>query len=240
MQMAKDRPEKPKGKKHLLLEIIKRIACGKVERPEWEWHTEIPDEPVLFVSNHTKIYAPSAMILYKPDVRLWVNGYFVHYKECWNHMLKKVLKERPWYLKVLFVAVMPLIIYVFRAIDGIPVYHDTRVKKTFGLVLETMKEGGSTMIFPERTENPVNKYVYEFNKGFTYLGPMYYKRTGKRLKFYPVYFCESLKKVIVGEPVEYNPDLPMNEQADSICRYLESKIAEEGDALPPHDIVFYG
>lgn len=203
-----------------------------------------PDEPIFFVSNHTKIYAPVCFMLdYEKPIRTWANYYFLYFHDIYNHVLKKVLKDRKpkFILYPLAILLSPLIIAVFRGMEPIPVYHkDKRVEITFEKSVETMMEGVPQIIYPERTENPVNKYVYEFNKGFVYAAKLYYDKTGKLLKFYPVYTCQSLRKVLIGKPYVYDPAMPIHKQKAVACAYLENAIKEMGDSLGEHKIVFYG
>lgn len=202
------------------------------------------DEPMFMVSNHTKIYAPLAALLCpKKKIRVWSNYYFLYFKEIGNHLFNKVLIDRKpkWLLYPLGTLLIPLIVWIFRSIEPIPVYHKTKkVQITFDKSIETMEEGVDQMIFPERTENPVNKYIYEFNTGFPYVAKQYYEQTGKRMKFYPVYTCQSLRKIFIGEPITYDPEIPMNTQKHIICKYLENAIFELAESLPEHKITFYG
>ena len=225
---------------HLWLGFAKAVARIFVRKPEVVWKTEIPSEPCLFVCNHTKNYAPVAILLYYKNVRLWANFYFMYLKDCWNHMMKKVLKDRNPILKGVAALIMPLVVWTFKSIEAIPVFHDTRVKYTFTEFVDTLNAGKCSMVFPERTENQVSKYVYEFNRGFTFVAQTYFKQTGKLLKFYPVYCCQSLKKFVVGEPITYNPDEPMRAQSVKIAEYLQNEVTAIADSLGEHDIVLYG
>lgn len=226
--------------------LLKAIVKIFFPKDEYVYLCEKPaeNEPMFLVSNHTKIYAPVSFILnYQRPIRLWSNYYFLFLRDIGDHMFKKVLKDRKnkWLLYPLAGILFPIIIWAFRSLDPIPVYHqDKRVQITFEKSMETMESGMDQIIFPERTENPVNKYVFEFNKGFPYIAKQYYDETGKCMKFYPVYTCQSLRKVLIGEPITYDPEIPISKQKKIICEYLQDKIAEMGDSLPEHEIVFYG
>jgi hypothetical protein len=136
----------------------------------------------------------------------------------------------------------PLIVLTFRAFNPIPVFHKVPevVTMTFDKSMQTVDEGVPQVIFPERTENRVNKYVYQFNCGFPAVAKSYYEKTGKKVKFYPVYCAQKLRKFVVGDPIEYNPDIKIQEQKKKICEYLQDKICEIGESLPPHEPVIYG
>ncbi len=232
---------------HPFFKILRTVVRWFFPKNDFIWKTERPPagEPLFFVCNHTKIYAPTYFIVNKKNrARVWANYYFLYYDVFWNHMKKKVIKDRKpkWLLYLLAHMLMPIIILTFRAFEPIPVFHkDERVETmTFKKAIETLKSGKPQVIFPERTENRVNRYVYQFNHGFPRVAEKYYKETGEILKFYPVYCAEKLRTFVVGDPVAYDPNEPMDTQADRICHYLENKIAELGDSLPDHEPVIYG
>ena len=233
---------------HLVFRLVLRpLVRLFFPKNEFLWKTERPadGEPIFFVCNHTKIYAPTFFITNKDHrARVWANYYFLYFRVFWNHMKNKVLKDRKpkFLLYPLALLLMPIIIFTFRAFEPIPVFHkDERVETmTFKKSVETLRSGVPQVIFPERTENKVNRYVFQFNHGLPRVAEKYYRETGKILRFYPVYCAEKLRTFVVGDPVSYDPTVPMETQADDICHYLENKIAELGDGLPPHEPVIYG
>ncbi len=228
---------------HPFYKLFKVIARVFFPKNEVIWQTEKPadGEPMFYVSNHTRVYAPLFFLLGKKPVRVWSNCYFLFYKECWNHMKNKVVNNHKILIPFAFL-LTPFIVWLFRAFEPIPVYHKSSkvITDTFAKSIETMEEDMDQVIFPERTENQVNKYIFQFNQGFPMVGELYYEKTGKRMKFYPVYCAQKLKKVVIGEPIEYDPAIPMKVQRVQICEYLENKIKELGDSLPDHEPVIYG
>lgn len=232
------------AKFHPFYSLVRGLVKLFFPRDKVIWQTEKPadDEPIFYVCNHTKAYAPIHFILQKKKVRVWANYYFMFYQDCWNHFMKKILGGKRKFLRPLAALLYPLIIRTFRALDPIPVFHQVKLVMdvTFEKSMRTMEDGISQVIFPERTENQVNRYVYEFNAGFPMVAESYYQRTGKKMKFYPTYCAQNLHTVVVGEPIEYDPEIPMKLQRKQICRYLEGKICEMGDSLPEHEPVIYG
>lgn len=212
---------------------------------ELVWKTEKPadGEPLFFVCNHTKLYAPTAFLLQKPKVRVWGNYYFIYLRTCWHHMRTKVLKtlKYGWLLYPLAFLLTPFIVLTFRAIEPIPVFHFSKkvINITFAKSIETAQSNMNQVVFPERTKKKANDYVYEFNRGFPLVALEYYNKTGKKMKFYPVYCASKLHKLLVGKPIEFNPEIPMKLQRDIICKHLEDTIKELGDSLPKHEIDLY-
>lgn len=212
---------------------------------EFIWKCERPSEgaPVIFVCNHTKVYAPVAFLLrYDRPTRPWSNAHLLTLKEVGNHIYHNVLGNRKpkFLLYPLATLLLPLVVWAFRSIEPIPVYKQTkRIVETFDKAIETLESGMQQIVFPEKLENPVNKYIFELQHGFTYLGKEYFEKTGKILKYYPVYTAQSLNKVLIGEPIAFDPEVHMSKQKIDICRYLENGIKELGDSLPEHKISVY-
>lgn len=231
-------------KRHLIFRVFRNLVAFFFPKNEFIWKTEkpAPDEPLFMVCNHTKIYSSTAFILHHQPIRVWANCYFLFLKDCWHHIRTKVCFGKRAWLKPLGFILTPLIVWVFRAFEPIPVYHKSRkvITDTFEKSMQTMDENIPQVIFPERTTNKVNRYIFELNYGFPVVAELYYRRTGKRLNFYPVYCAQKLRKFVVGEPVRYDPEVPMKIQRVTICKYLEDKIRELGDSLPPHEPVIYG
>lgn len=209
---------------------------------EMIWKTDKPEGPVFFVSNHTKLFAPTFFLLQKPPVRPWLNYYFLFPKACWGHLKNKVLTGKRAWLKPLGFVLTPLIVALMRGTRSIPVYHSSTkvVDETFAKSVETMESGVSQVIFPERTENQVNPYLFELNAGFPMVADVYYRKTGKIMRFYPTYCAPDLKTVVVGEPIAYDPSVPMKKQRSEICRYLENAIKDLAESLPDHTPTLYG
>lgn len=232
---------------HVCFRLLRTVVGWFFPKNEFVWKTDKPQdgEPLFFVCNHTKIYAPTYFIVNKENrARVWANYYFLYHQVFWKHMKNKVLKDRKpkFLLYPLALFLMPAIISTFRAFEPVPVFHkDERVETmTFKKSVETLKSGVPQVIFPERTENKVNRYVFQFNHGFPRVAERYYQETGKILRFYPVYCAEKLRTFVVGDPVIYDPAEAMDTQADKICRALEDSIRDLGDSLPPHEPVVYG
>ena len=233
---------------HICFQILKFFVKIFFPKNELIWKTTKWEsgEPVFLVSNHTKIYAPVYFILNKKeiDARLWTNSFFFFPKECWHHMWENVLKYRHPRHLLGFIAllIIPIICAVFRAINGIPVFHKSEKVETitFKKSMETFDEGVPQLVFPEKVKPQVNEYLFEFKTGYTVIAEKYYMQTGKKVKFYPVYCAQSLRKIVIGEPIEYNPNIQMDEQRYIIKEYLQNKIKELADGLGPHKPVLYG
>ena len=205
-----------------------------------------PMEPAPFiVTNHTGISAPAMFLIHYPEpLRTWSHYAFLDRHAALTHLKNNVLGRRKFGFLLYPVAVIfsHVIVWFFKRANPIPVWRGSKkITETLDLSVETKTAGVTQIIFPEKLDGPspvlANPYLYELNRGFVYAAKAYYEKTGRPLRFYPAYSCPSLSKVVIGEPITYNPDLPMREQKESVCKYLEEKIYSLARSLPPHKIV---
>ena len=232
---------------HIFYKMLTGILKIFFPKNEFIWTGEKPKEgeAYVYVGNHTKIYAPVYFLVqHKEKVRLWANCDYLYFGMCWKIMKNKVLKNREpkFLLYPLAWLLTPLIVFTFRAICPVPVFHKCERTKsvTFHKAMETFEEGLPMVVFPERTVNKVNKYVFQFRHGFPEIAKEYYEKTGKKVKFYPVYCAQNLRKFVVGNPIEYNPEEDISTQRDKVTIYLQNEIERVGNSLPEHEPVLYG
>jgi len=94
------------------------------------------------------------------------------------------------------------------------------------------------IIFPECYE-PHNHIVYQFQDKFIDVAKLYYKRTGKAVSFVPMYIAPALKKLYIGKPTVFNPDVPVDQERQRIAGYLMDEITDIAVNLPRHRVVPY-
>ncbi|MBR6380296.1 MAG: hypothetical protein IKS07_01295 [Lachnospiraceae bacterium] len=68
---------------------------------------------------------------------------------------------------------------------------------------------------------------------------MYYRSTGEKLRFVPMYIAPRLKKVLFGEPVTFDPSRPIEEERQRITREMTERITAMAISLPRHRVVPY-
>ena len=54
-----------------------------------------------------------------------------------------------------------------------------------------------------------------------------------------MYNAPKIKKVIFGKPIQYNPNIDINEQRAMVCNYLKEEITRIAKSLPVHKVVPY-
>ena len=191
------------------------------------WEVPFDGEPCVFVPNHVGVFGPIDMVAkfpYYEECRPWFNADVMDPKlvpayvrqdywwkpGCWAEPLLNVT------LPYMAAAVLPPIL---RTVPGVPVYHDIRVMTTMRQSLRLLKEGKHLVIFPEQPSGWQSHHMW-INTGFLQIAPMYYKATGKALKFWPVHIDYKKHTFQVAAPIAFDPERSLAEQTPEIEKVL--------------------
>lgn len=211
--------------------------------PRIQTRGELPPEPSVVVGNHSQMNGPIATQLYHPRSKaIWCAGQMMNLKEVpayayqdfWS---KKPKAVRPFF-KLLSYLIAPLSVAIFNNADTIGVYRDTRIVSTFKQTIKKLEEGKDIIIFPE-TYQGYNQIVCRFQEHYIDAAKLYYKRTGKRVNFVPMYVCPKLKTVVYGTPTRFDPEAPIEQERLRINTYLMEEITRLAGNLPEHIVVPY-
>ncbi len=200
-------------------------------------------EPVIIVGNHTQLHSPIACELYFDDnYYTWCAAQMMHLKEVPKYAFSDFWSKKPkWthpFYKLVSYLIAPLSVVVFNNARTIGVYRDIRIISTFKNTIKILNKGGSVIIFPEH-DVVHNNIVYDFQKNFVDVAKLYYKKTGKSIKFVPMYVAPNLRGMYLGTPVSFCPDTPIEEERTRICEYLMEEITNVARSLPKHRVVPY-
>jgi len=203
----------------------------------------LPDEPCIIASNHTKANGPIICELYFPGRRyLWCIGEMMNKKEVPEYAFNDFWSKKPhWshpFYRLCARLIAPIAEYIFVSGKGIPVYHDARLLSTFRESIRRLQEGGNLIIFPEH-EVIHNHIVWEFQDKFVDTARLYYRKTGKELSFVPMYIAPSLHGAYVGKPIRFDSSAPIELERRRICDYLMDSITDTALSLPEHIVVPY-
>lgn len=220
-------------------------GCVKAVYPEItvEGTENIPDEAAVYVGNHSQLHGPICCELYFPCERYtWCAHQMMKLKEVpayayedfWSGKPKLL---RPFY-KLLSYLIAPLSVLVFNNANTIEVYHDRRIISTFKKTFNKLKEGKSVVIFPEYRQK-YNNIINDFQTGYIDVARMYYRKTGKTLKFVPLYIAPNLKKMYIGSAVTFSPELLIEDERKRITTHLMREITDIAKNLPEHIVVPY-
>lgn len=115
---------------------------------------------------------------------------------------------------------------VIRSVKAVPVYRgrDVSSVKTFKKSLEYLKKNQSVIVYPDISYTSDADTQSELYDGFLYLGELYKKRTGKSLKFVPVYINESDCTINECESIIVDN---YKEQHEKAISYIKEAIQEK-------------
>lgn len=226
-----------------IYKVMKRILKTAYPKIHLEGTEYLKDGPSIIVGNHTQMHGPIVCEFYIPGEHYtWCAGEMMHLKDVPTYAYKDFWSEkskysRPFY-KLASYLIAPLSTFIFNNANTIGVYHDSRILSTFRDTLKKLEDGANIIIFPEHNI-PYNHIVYEFQNKFVDIAKLYYKKTGLKLTFAPLYIAPNLKKMYLGPPIQFCPENPMEEERKRICKYLMTQITEIACALPEHTVVPY-
>ena len=203
-------------KPSFMFKIIKgavRFFYPKIKAVNTE---RIPDEPAIFVGNHSQLHGPIICELYFPVPRYtWCAAEMMELKEVPAYAFEDFWSQKPkrsqWYYKLCSYLIAPLSACVLQNAQTIPVRRDARIMTTMRKSVQVLEAGESLVIFPEEDEK-YNHILYHFQEGYIDLARMYQRKTGKALKLVPFYNAPKMKTISFGEAITFSPDAPIDEE----------------------------
>ncbi len=199
------------------------------------------DGSMILVCNHGELYGPVVANLYVPiSFRPWSASDMMEKEAIVEHMYQGTMKRQKWlperWKRPLIRGLLyPVFHWVFQSIESIPVYQNEprKLMQTFRQTVQAMEAEDNILIFPEAGEDHaygergyVSQGVGRMYTGFAMLGPAYYAKTGKRAVFVPIYASRRLRTLFIGKGVEYDPQIPANQEKLRIVEELLSRMRE--------------
>lgn len=232
-----------KTKKPLLFRILRRILMWVYPQYEIVGLEKLPQEPSVLVGNHSQLHGPVACELYFSDsFYTWCNAQMMNKNEVQAYAYQDFWSQKPkysrWFYKAVSYLIVPLSVLIFNNARTIPVYHDKRVIKTFKTSLNHLTNGENVIIFPEYDQKH-NNILYDFQEGFIDIAKLYYKKTGKQLSFVPLYIAPKLKKMFIGDAIEFSAQNTIEAERVRIKKELMEQITDIATSLPKHTVVPY-
>jgi hypothetical protein len=210
-----------------MYKVLSSIIRGITPRMKTTWEEPFDGEACVFVGNHAGAFGPIDMCVKFPlrdQCYTWMNADVLDPKLVpayvrQDYWWKPGCKLEPLYnatLPYMAAAVLPPIL---RLAPTVPVYHDMRVMTTMRQSLRHLKEGHHLVIFPEQPSGYQSHHDW-INTGFLQIAPMYYKATGKILKFYPVHLDYHKHTFKVAKPIAFDPERTLEEQTPELVEVL--------------------
>ncbi len=203
----------------------------------------IPEKNGVVVGNHCQMYGPIAGELDFPGKHyIWCAGSMMRSSDVHTYAFQDFWSFKPkwqhWFFKLLSYLITPISVCVFNNAHTIPVDHDVRILTTFRSSINRLREGNNLIIFPEHNVKR-NNIIYDFQDKFIDLARFYHRKTGETLDFVPMYLAPKLKKMVLGKPIRFDPDAPIDEERERICKYLMESVTELALSLPQHTVIPY-
>jgi 1-acyl-sn-glycerol-3-phosphate acyltransferase len=195
----------------------------------------LPEQgPAVLVANHLGALGPVAVVACVPRrLHPWVREEVMDPKLApeylrWDFVERELHLPMPfslWLAKIISMISVPLL----NRTDCIPVRASPMgLLATFNQSVDLLTRDGYVVVFPEDPTRPSDPQfgMSPFKKGFVRLGEMYFQRSGRALKFYPLAVHAERRTVQVGIPVVYNPYVPLAKERLRIKHMLENMIRE--------------
>jgi hypothetical protein len=188
------------------------------------------EEPAIFVANHADSFGPLALYLYLPvKVYPWVIYNMTERQTCARYLEKDFLSKE---LKLpkpvgtwLSYLMADLCVGLFRFIEAIPVYHNSRrIMETISKSIVYLEEGRNILIFPEIPDAYLSRYIKRFNAGFLEIAKRFEKDERGSVRIYPVSVDRKRRRITLGRPSVYDTEKSYPEEKKRIEAELEAEV----------------
>ncbi len=193
------------------------------------------EKPAVFICNHGELYGPLSAAVGLPfDFRPWVNRPVLDKKQAYDFVFENSMKNNslPDFVKVGVSEICKVLgTWALNSFNPVPVDKSSisGLRETLDESIEALTNGDNLLIFPE---NPDSEENGRYNKdglsalsgGFTHLGKVYYKKTGKILTFYPMFTDKRSRTITFGEGVDFNPENPSSLEKDRLISLISDSL----------------
>lgn len=230
-------------KKNIVYRFLANIVKLFYGKKEFIGVENLPDAPSLIIGNHAQIHGPLACELYFPaKKKIWCIGNMMNLKEVPSYAYEDFWSMKPkwirWLFKIISYLIAPICAFALKNADTIGVYKDARLIHTYRESMDYLNEGNHVIIFPENRDD-YNEIINEFQDKYIDLARLYYNKYKVALAFVPMYNAARIKKIIIGKPIYYNPNINIEEQRKIINDYLKNQITIIAKEQPKHKVVPY-
>ncbi len=191
-----------------------------------------PENPIVFLCNHGELYGPLISVAFLPvPARIWsIDRVMNGLNEVTAYLYKYTFSRQKWLLPPLRRPIAKLaarlLIWVTGELGAVPVYRDQpgKLMGTFRASVEALQAGDNLLIYPENPNAEGQDHGYEQSglgelfSGFTMLAPIYWRRTGKRCRFLPMYANKHTRVISLGTEIVWDPDADPHDETERVVR----------------------
>ncbi|MBG9982843.1 glycerol acyltransferase [Aerococcaceae bacterium DSM 111020] len=187
-------------------------------------------EPTVFVSHHENLKGPIRLLLWLPFfVRTWIFSSIVDQEDCYHHYVNftftKRFKMPKKIAKQLAKPASHIVAWGMHSLQAIPVFRSSRkIVKTFDITIETLKKNQPVLILPDVDYASTTTHVGKIYEGFFNIDRAYYKETGQRVRFLPVYASQDTFQIRCGEPIYFKGDKHFREERKEIAEQIHHEM----------------
>lgn len=177
---------------------------------KYKFDVKTPETPTVYLCRHLDMHGVYTVNKSaKFDMANYAYHVFFNRKECFNHFYRYTFSVR--FKRCKMFAVLPSFICsvflppLIKSSGAIPVYRkNAEALKTIKLSLNSLLSGKNILIFADKDySDKTPKESGEIYEGFFELDRLYYKKTGKRVNFVPLYIDETARAVRELPPVTF-------------------------------------
>ncbi len=198
---------------------------------ETVWEAEYDGAPAVFCPNHAGAFGPIEMCAKFPlrgNSRPWLNAAMMDPKQVPAYVRQDYWWEPGCFFEPVLTRTLPYLAAavlppILRSVEGVPVYHDMQVLKTFRQSIAHLKNGENLVIFPEQPDG-FQSHRMRLNSGFLQIAPMAYRTLGLALQFYPVHIDYKEHQFRVAAPARFDPQRSLEEQTEEILQVIREGI----------------
>ncbi len=188
-------------------------------------------EGAVYVARHLNMHGPMTCLKWLDFcTHPMVFSPFFTKRDCYIQYRDYTFSERYGKKKFNFKAFVAsrFVPKMVNSVKAIPVYRNSiKVSKTFRASVECLMKGESIIVFPDTEYTNEGESVSEIYKGFLYIGELYKRKSGKSLRFVPIYIDDEKRSLNEGKHVFCDKFSEDSERAS-----LEIKYAINGTPLP--------
>lgn len=219
-----------KNRKKPAYRIARFLNYVIFRKPKFNFTKEqLPDEPVLFLSNHVGKKAPSKIELYYPrDFRMWgahenTEGFkSIHRYLTFTYYYQKKHLPR-WFAWFVGTIVSPFVYAQMLGMRVIPTYRDQNFYTTLKLSVKEFEEGRDIVIYPEDSENGYNEEIERFFSGFVSLLEVLHRK-GHDVPIFVAYFNKKTNSFNISELIRYSSLKETYSSNDEVADALRIKM----------------
>lgn len=203
--------------------------------PGYRYHA--PDrsefaEPAVYVCRHCDNDGPIITMVNLPlPIHPWSYHVWCDEKECFKQCVDYTFTVRygwsKWKAKLTAALIAKPFVTLVRSAGSIPVYRNSlKVRETFKESVDALKKGESILIFPDVDYTSHMGDPGVLYDGFLMLERLYFKETGKHLRFVPMHINAQEKKLMLGHAIAFRNDVPFKEEKERVILALHDALKD--------------